>query len=301
MQALDQAMAEAVAAGTRFERIASNGIALHVARMGTGTPLVLLHGWPELNLVWQPVMRRLADRFAMAAPDLRGFGATGKPSDAPDAGATADLHAADLLGLADALGWQRFGLVAGDVGSFVAQAFALKHPERLAGMVLFSTVYPGIGRRYGAPAHLIEVWYQYFNQLPWAAQLVGSSREACRLFIKHFLDHWSGDDPTVFAPVLEAWVDNFMRPGNLQGGFDWYRASGPGRVLMLEERLPPRPKVATRTRFLWGKRDPLIKPEWSDKLGDYFADCSIAFLDAGHFAHFQAPDAASREIAGFFG
>jgi hypothetical protein len=49
---------------------------------------------------------------------------------------------------------------------------------------------------------LIEVWYQYFNQPPWAAQLVGSSREACRTFFKHFLDHWSGDNPSFrFAPL----------------------------------------------------------------------------------------------------
>lgn len=73
--------------------------------------------------------------------------------------------------------------------------------------------YPGGGRRYGQPSHLTEVWCQYFQQLPWAAQPVRSSRESCRLYFRHFLDHWSGDNPAVFADMLEVYVDNFMKPG----------------------------------------------------------------------------------------
>jgi hypothetical protein len=44
------------------------------------------------------------------------------------------------------------------------------------------------------------------------------------LYIGHFLDHWA-HEPGFFDEDLERWVDNFMRPGNLQGGFDWYLAS----------------------------------------------------------------------------
>ena len=300
MDALNRAMDAARASGTRFDRLRANGIDIHFARKGKGPPLVLLHGFPEFNLVWQPVMRRLADRFDMIAPDLRGFGDTGKAKPAPDAGATADTHADDLRALMDALGIARFSLVAGDVGSYVAQSFARRYGDRLTGIVLFCTPYPGLGRRYGEPAHLIEVWYQYFNQLPWAASLVGSSREACRLYIKHFLDHWSGDDPAVFQDVLEVWVDNFMKPGNVQGGFDWYLSSAPNRRLWLEERLPPQPKITAPIRLLWGKRDPLIKPEWADRLAEYFADFTIDFVDAGHFVHFQLPDLVAREVRAFF-
>ena len=62
------------AAGIATEFVSANGIRLHYARTGRGPPLVLLHGWPEFWLVWQPVMARLADRFDLIAPDLRGFG-----------------------------------------------------------------------------------------------------------------------------------------------------------------------------------------------------------------------------------
>ena len=59
--------------------VQANGAALHVARIGTGRPLLLLHGWPEFWLTWEPVMARLADRFTLHAPDLRGFGDSDKP------------------------------------------------------------------------------------------------------------------------------------------------------------------------------------------------------------------------------
>jgi pimeloyl-ACP methyl ester carboxylesterase len=299
--ALDALRAAARAAGTRFEHVDTGRLRMHVARTGEGAPLVLLHGWPEFNLVWQPVMERLADAFDLVAPDLRGFGLTGKTCDAPDPGATADTHAADLLALADTLGLERFGIVCGDVGAYVMQAFARRWPERLTGIVSFCTPYPGIGARYGQPSHLIEVWYQYFQQLPFAARVAGATRDTCREYIGHILDHWSGDNPAVFADVMDAFVDNYMLPGNMQGGFDWYLSSGPDRVRWLQGTLPPPPRIDVRTRMIWGRRDPLVPVEWADRLDECFGDYTIDFADAGHFVHFEVPDLAAREVRAFFG
>lgn len=49
----------------------ANGASFHVTRTGQGPALLLLHGWPEFSLTWQPVMDRLSDRFTLIAPDLR--------------------------------------------------------------------------------------------------------------------------------------------------------------------------------------------------------------------------------------
>ncbi len=73
------------------------------------------------------------------------------------------------------------------------------------------------------PDSINEIWYQTFNQQPWAASLVGENRKTCETYIRHFLDHWS-HEPGLFDEDLDPWVDNFMKPGNLQGGFDWYIA-----------------------------------------------------------------------------
>lgn len=265
-----------------------------------GAPLLLLHGWPEWSHAWRPVMSRLAHRFELAAPDLRGFGDTQPFAMSPDHSAGPACHAEDLLELADRLGWQRFGLVAHDVGSFVAQAIARRAPGRLSGLFFFNCAYPGIGARWVSPGHLGEIWYQFFHQLPWAAQLVGSSREACRLYLRHFLTHWSHRQGWI-DESLDDWVDHFLKPGRLQGGFDWYASVHEARMAVIEGRAPVLPPIGVPTRVLWGAHDPVLKPEWADRLHEHFSDLRFdAQPDAGHFVHLEQPDAAAAAIAAFF-
>jgi pimeloyl-ACP methyl ester carboxylesterase len=300
MTALEKAFADAAAAGITQQKIDIGTLRMNVARFGEGPPLLLLHGWPEFWLVWRPLMLRLGDSFELIAPDLRGCGDTGKPTAEPDASATAERHARDMFELMEALGRQCFGVIGGDLGAYVMQAMSHQAPQRLRGTLYLCTPYPGLGHRYGEPSHLIEVWYQYFQQLPWAAQLIGHSRETCRLYFRHFLDHWSGDNPAVFADMLEVYVDNFMKPGNIQGGFDWYLSSAPHRRLWLEGKLPQRPRIDVPSRFLWGRHDPLIPPEWSDRLREYWTEPSISLVEAGHYVHAEAPDVVAEEARSFF-
>ncbi|MFT3957354.1 MAG: alpha/beta hydrolase [Piscinibacter sp.] len=279
----------------------ANGLRLHALQAGRGTPLLLLlHGWPEWSHAWRPVMARLTDRYTMTAPDFRGFGDSAKTSLAPSRDATPEQLADDTLALADALGLQRFGLVAHDVGSFVAQTIARRAPERISGLFFFNCAYPGIAARWVEPGHLLETWYQFFHQQPWAAELVGSSREACRIYLHNFLAHWSHRQDWI-DDQLEAWVDNFMQPGNLQGGFNWYRSIHAARMAVIEGRSPPPPPIATPTRVLWGAHDPVLKPVWTDRLPEFFSDLQLDLQpDAGHFVHLEAPDAAAEAIATFF-
>jgi pimeloyl-ACP methyl ester carboxylesterase len=165
----------------------ANGAAFHVARTGRGRPLLLLHGWPEFWLTWEPVMARLADRFTLIAPDLRGFG----DSDKPDGAYGPDQHAADMLALMDALDLSQAGIVGHDVGGAVMQPLARLAPARIAGLFFFDFVYPGIGPRMAEPDRLNNIWYQSFHQMEMAPHLVGASRESCRLYIGHFLKAWT--------------------------------------------------------------------------------------------------------------
>jgi pimeloyl-ACP methyl ester carboxylesterase len=281
--------------------VQANGLRLHCLRSGgLGLPLLLLHGWPEWSHAWRPVMSRLAGRFDMVAPDFRGFGRSQKTSSAPAEDATPAILASDILALADRLGLERFGLVSHDVGSLVAQAIARQQPQRVAGLYFFNCVHAGIGARFVEPSHLGESWYQQFHQKPWAAALVGSSRKACRIYLQAFLSHWSYREGT-FDDELEAWVDNFMRPGNLQGGFNWYRSVHEARMAMIEGRAPAQPPIETRTRVLWGAHDPVLKAAWTDRLHEHFSDLQLDVApDAGHFVHIECADLAARDIAKFF-
>jgi pimeloyl-ACP methyl ester carboxylesterase len=279
----------------------ANGIRIHYVRHGEGLPLVLLHGWPEFWLTWRKNIPPLAEGFDVVAPDLRGFGDSDKPALPDPPGDLLKDYVEDLRGLADALGFERFRIVSHDVGAYVAQAFARGYPERLSGLFFFNCPYPGIGERWAEADHVNEIWYQSFNQQPWAASLVGENHKTCETYIRHFLDHWSYK-PGLFDDDLDLWVENFMKPGNLQGGFNWYTSTNEGRIKQIRHGAPELPKVETPTRVLWGESDSVLKVEWADRLGDYFANVDFSPAQgAGHFVHYERPELANEEISGFFG
>jgi pimeloyl-ACP methyl ester carboxylesterase len=276
--------------------VRANDATFHVARTGRGKPLLLLHGWPEFSLTWEPVMSRLAENHDLIAPDLRGFG----DSDKPHGPFGAAEHAADMLALLDALGIAHVGVVGHDVGGAIMQPLARRAPERCAGLFFFDFVYPGIGARMGTPDRLNEIWYQSFHQMPMAPALVGATRESCKAYIGHFLRHWA-HRKDAFDDVLEAFAENFFAPGNLAGGFAYYQAAHAGRIAMINGEAPTLPPIATPTCVRWAEHDVLFPSAWTDRLAETFANLDLApFPGVGHFPHREDPDRAAAEIAGFF-
>ena len=116
------------------------------------------------------------------------------------------------------------------------------------------------------------------------------------------LRHWARrQSGRLRRAVLEAWVDNFLKPGNLQGGFDWYVSRNTRRILAMRGQEPQPPPIAVPTCVRWGEHDPVLKVEWADRLGEYFTDLDFAPMDGlGHFPHREDPDRAASAIADFF-
>lgn len=278
-----------------------DGVRLHYVRCGQGAPLVLIHGWPEFWRTWRKIIPLLARNHDVIAYDLRGFGESDKPAGEASESYSLDLHIADLAGLIDGLELACVGLVSHDAGANIAQGYARKEPARLSGLFFFDCPYPGIGERWADPRVIRESWYQYLNQLPWVAEWLSADRASCRRYLKHCFDHWS-HSPGVFDEDLEAWVDSYLRPGNLQGSFNWYKAMQPYRERLMREGPPSLPRIDTPACVRWGASDPVLLPEFVDRLGDYFSDVDVAIVEnAGHFVAFERPDYAATEILQFFG
>ena len=274
-----------------------NGVDMHYVREGQGEAIFLLHGWPEFWWGWHRNIPALSHHFDVIAPDLRGFGDTkraGNEEFGPQE------HGRDIFALADALGIKKFGLVSHDVGAYVAQTMARMAPERISGLFFFNGPHPGIGRRWVDADHVPEIWYQSFNQLPWAETLVGLSRETCRIFYEGMLRHWAHEDAAV-DDVIDCFVDNFMAPGNIAGGFAWYRATHATRMALVRDGAPVMPPIETPAHFFWGAHDPVIKADWSDTLPQYFSNAEVELAEGtGHFVHLEAPNAANVRVIDFF-
>ncbi|WP_406203138.1 alpha/beta hydrolase [Kitasatospora sp. NBC_01560] len=113
--------------------------AVSVRESGTGTPLVLLHAFPLNASMWSAQLDTLPGRTGhearVIAPDQRGFGGTALGTDEPSLDAVAD----DLALLLDAAGIDRAVVGGLSMGGYVALAFARRHPDRLAGLLLANT------------------------------------------------------------------------------------------------------------------------------------------------------------------
>jgi pimeloyl-ACP methyl ester carboxylesterase len=111
-------------------------ISLNVVERGSGTPLLLAHGFPLDRSMWAGQLDGLADKCRVIAPDLRGFGA----SDVVPGVATMQQMADDLAGLLDALSIREPVVFCGlSMGGYVAWQFLLRHRARLAKLILCDT------------------------------------------------------------------------------------------------------------------------------------------------------------------
>ena len=118
-----------------METINVNGIRLAYERRGTGSPLVLLHGYPLDHHLWDEVVPLLQDTFDLIVPDLRGFG----ESSTVDSFYTMEDIASDIAALLDHLEIEKTAMVGHSMGGYVALAFARLYPERITGLGLVST------------------------------------------------------------------------------------------------------------------------------------------------------------------
>ena len=106
-------------------------------QLGTGEPVVFVHGFPQTGYQWRHQMAALAGAgYACFAPDNRGFGGTEKPG----ARVSRSMLADDVIGYLDARGIERCTLVGHDWGGIIAFKAAIDHPDRITRLALLDTL-----------------------------------------------------------------------------------------------------------------------------------------------------------------
>jgi haloacetate dehalogenase len=123
--------------GFELEYVDVGEVTLRVRHGGRGEPVVLLHGHPRTHTTWHRVAPRLAGSFLVVCPDLRGYGRSTLPPDAPDhAQSSKRSMANDVVSLMRHLGHERFAVVGHDRGSLVAFRAAMDHPHAVTRLVI---------------------------------------------------------------------------------------------------------------------------------------------------------------------
>jgi haloacetate dehalogenase len=194
-------------AGFDYRRVpVAEGVSLNAAVGGTGSPIVLLHGFPQTHLMWRHVAADLAAEHTVICPDLRGYGASDKPAEAGPETYAKRTMGSDVVALAHALGHERFALAGHDRGALVAIRAAMDHPavvSRLACLDVLPTldmwnVMHGVGAAVGFHLYLMA------QPAGLPERMIAASAEE---FFGYFLDLWARDPAAIPADVRAAYLE----------------------------------------------------------------------------------------------
>ena len=197
-------------------------IAAHEAGPADGPVVLLAPGWPQTAYAWRHVQPILADAgYRTLALDLPGMGG----SDLLAEGVAYDTgHVADLLASAVArAGIGRFTLVGHDVGTWVAYAWATRHPQGVDRLVLTEAAVPGVTADAALPlAAAPKVFQFYFNAVEGLPELLTQGRE--HVFLDWLFRSKTMVKNAIGEADLDHYVQSYSRPGRMTAGFAYYRA-----------------------------------------------------------------------------
>jgi epoxide hydrolase 4 len=277
----------------RIRTIEANGLRFLVDEAGEGDSVaLLLHGFPQSRRCWRHQLPSLAALgWRAVAPDMRGYGGSGRPED--EAAYRIEHLVADAAGLFDALGARRRLLIGHDWGGVVAWAFAIRQALPLDGLVIVNAPHPAVFRRAIRTGwrQRLRSWYIAWFQLPWLpeqmlaadhAALIGRTLEKSAL-------------PGTFPPeILAHYRANAAAPGAMTAMLSYYRANASPLVREATEDHT----VATPTLLVWGEQDNALGPELVAPTADYVPDLTIRRLPgASHWVPEEAPEEVNAALA----
>ena len=240
--------------------------------------IVLLHGFPSSSHMFRNLIPLLAGRFRVIAPDYPGFGFSSAP--APDAFAYSFDALADVVeGLLDQLGVRRYALYMQDYGGPVGFRLALRHPERVTGLVVQNAVVNLEGWQPGPPAAFAPFWTarNAETETPVRGFLAAETT-------RFQYEHGAGDRLGRVSP--DTWRHGQSgrdRPGNdaiqLERLYRYQDNVGayPAWQDYLKAQQPP-------VLVVWGDNDPFFTLAGRDLFRTLVPSAEVHGYDAGHFA-----------------
>jgi len=275
--------------------IETNGIKLHVVQAGpkSGVPVVLLHGFPEFWYGWRHQIPALVEAGCrVIVPDQRGYNLSDKPNGVKSYGVFTLVN--DIIGLIDALGYEKVNLVGHDWGAITAWTLANKYPERLQRLSIMNAPHPAVMKRFLQRdlEQFRRSWYVFFFQLPWlpeAGMKQDNWRGAERALRGSGKIHTFTDEDIV--KYKEAW----SQLDAMTSMINWYRASLRYQLPMLKA-----PRIKVPTLMMWGMKDFALSHRMARPSMDYVDEENlILFPEATHWVQHDAAEEVNHYLIDF--
>lgn len=273
-----------------------NGLTLRVAIMGSGEPLLLLHGHPQNHLTWRKIAPALSRQFTVIMPDLRGYGDSDKPQGDVRLYSKKTM-AQDIAQLMSALGYEKFIFVGHDRGGRVGHRLALDYPERLERCVFIdiaptATMYALTNKEF---ATRYFWWFFLIQPAPLPEKMIGN--DPAFFLQKHIegqLKTAGATGPDIFADYLRCYRD----PAMIHATCEDYRASA--TIDLEDDAADSDKRISCPLLLLWGEKGTVgqlydVVGTWREKA----ALVSGEALPCGHSPQEEVPEEMLAALRSF--
>ncbi len=263
-------------------------VSIHAVIGGEGSPLVLLHGFPQTWWEWHKIMPQLRDRHTVVALDLRGAG----HSDCPQTGYDKASMADDVNAVMQALGFDKYAVCGHDIGAMVALAVAFRHPGCVTHVAVLDAPLPGWSQ-WEANLTDPKVWHFGFHMKRDLPERLITGREYD--YVSTFMFDRAFDYGALEHRDIEVFARALAQPGNTRGGLEWYRAFPADHAVSLgwKEQKLSLPVLALGGEHRYGARMVAMAEEFASNVtGGNIPDC-------GHWLPEERPVQVTKALLDF--
>ena len=277
----------------RFVEI--NGIKLHTVIIGSGEPLMLLHGFPDFWYGWRDIILGLKDKYRLIVPDMRGYNLSDKPEGVENY--TLEILVEDIKKLSEALNLGKFSLAGHDWGGPVAWGFAEKYPESLRKLILCNGPHLIVMREALSKSKAQQKASSYilkFIKPNSAKELIDQDFQ----FLKLVVFGMPKKKNAISEFDKEKYVEAWSQPGAINAGLNYYRAA----FKSMSETGDWTGIINVPTLVIHGMKDIALTPKILEGLSDYVKDLKIVRVEnASHWVMVDEPEVVISSIKEFIG
>jgi haloacetate dehalogenase len=267
------------------------GIRINTLTGGSGSPVLLLHGYPQTHAMWHHVAPLLAEHHTVVLTDLRGYGDSGKPAGgASHEGYSKRTMARDQVLVMRELGFDEFAVVGHDRGARVAHRLALDYPQAVTKLAVLDIVptrhaFAHANREFG-----LGYWHWFFlaQPEPLPEQLLGGDPEG---WIRGRLSMLRRGGRPFDGKALDEYVRCFRDPAAIHASCEDYRAAATIDLTDDDASAARGEKVTAPLLALWGEHG-FVGRHYDDVLAiwrQYAVKVDGHALRCGHYLPEEVP------------
>lgn len=282
--------------GFKHIDLRTKGANIRLRHGGSGPPLLLLHGYPNTHVLWYPIAAKLAERYHVVCPDLRGYGDSSLPEPGQNLiNYSKRVMAEDMIDVMAQLGHQRFYLIGHDRGARVSHRMCLDHPDRVMKVALLD----------GLPTH--HVWTSTTREWglgAWHWAFLAQPEPFPQTMINAVGGEWfltsRGGIPRQRPKIV---MDEFIRcmtPKTVNGMCRDYRANA--NIDFEHDKMDfGKSMMTTPLLVLWGTRGAPPTDEYPTVWRKYASNIvTIEPLPTAHYVHEELPQQSLDYFLKFF-